>query len=254
MDWYYRMQQGLDCYSLRCDLFKIPEKTSGLVDTGASQVVLGLFIVFGYGSRSFGFAFQVHHFWLLLRYTINLGNQLLQMHLSWIDSSLLWVAYCKVKRLPQLYAFVILIHLQQTEPTIAVKCGGNMPNLTEFLDMDSHHPESAALFTALCFVWQLLQQYPWGPFTGELPALQCCLDNKSVAKDDLDWTFDNVNTPVFNFLKADYDILQGILQAINELPLKATVHWVKGHQDHHKPLSKQSGKCPITSPSPRGDS
>ena len=50
------------------------------------------------------------------------------------------------------YAFAIFIHLQQTEPTIAVKCGGNMPDLTEFLDMDSHHPESAALFPALCFV------------------------------------------------------------------------------------------------------
>ena len=36
------MQQGLNCYSLRCDLFKVPEKTSGFVDTGASRVALGL--------------------------------------------------------------------------------------------------------------------------------------------------------------------------------------------------------------------
>ena len=43
--------------SLRCDLVKVPEKTSGLVDTGASRVVLGLFIVFGYGSRSFWICF-----------------------------------------------------------------------------------------------------------------------------------------------------------------------------------------------------
>ena len=56
------MQQGLDCYSLRCDLVKVPGKTSGLVDTGASRVALGLFVVFGYGSRSFGFASRVHHF------------------------------------------------------------------------------------------------------------------------------------------------------------------------------------------------
>ena len=55
------------------------------------------------------------------------------------------------------YAFVILIHLQQTEPIIAVKCGGNMPDLAEFLNMDSHHPESAALFTALCSIRTLLQ-------------------------------------------------------------------------------------------------
>ena len=48
--------------SLRCYLVKVPEKTSGLVDTGASRVALGLFVVFGYGSRSFGFASLVHHF------------------------------------------------------------------------------------------------------------------------------------------------------------------------------------------------
>ena len=66
------------------------------------------------------------------------------------------------------------------------------------------------------------------------------MDNKSVAEDDLVWTFDNVNTPVFNFLKADYDILQGILQVSEELPLKVTVHWVKGHQDHHKPCHELS--------------
>ena len=39
--------------SLRCDLVKVPEKTSSLVNTGASRVVLGLFVVFGYGSQSF---------------------------------------------------------------------------------------------------------------------------------------------------------------------------------------------------------
>ena len=49
-------------HALRCDLVKVPRKTSGLVDTGASRVALGLFTVFGYGSRSFGFASRVHHF------------------------------------------------------------------------------------------------------------------------------------------------------------------------------------------------
>ena len=69
------------------------------------------------------------------------------------------------------YTFVILIHLQQAEPTIAVKCSGNMPDLAEFIDMDSHQPESAALFAALCFVHKLLHHFPWGPLTGELPIL-----------------------------------------------------------------------------------
>ena len=47
-----------------------------------------------------------------------------------------------------------------------------------------------------------------------------------------------MNTPVFDFLKANYDILQGILQVINELLLQMTVRWVKGHQDHHKPRNE----------------
>ena len=61
------------------------------------------------------------------------------------------------------YAFVILIHLHQAEPTIAVKCSGNMPDLAKFLDMDSHEPESAALLAALCFIRKLLHHFPWGP-------------------------------------------------------------------------------------------
>ena len=133
------------------------------------------------------------------------------------------------------YAFVILINLKSDEPTIAVCCGGNMPDPAEFIDMDSHHPESAALYAALCFVQELLACFPHGPLTGDLPPLQCCLNNKSVAVNDLEWNFNNINTPVYDFLKADYDILQGILHVINKLPLKATVRWVKGHQDHDTP-------------------
>ena len=133
------------------------------------------------------------------------------------------------------YAFVILINLKSDEPTIAVRCGGNMPNPAEFIDMDSHRPESAALYAALCFVQELLARFPRGPLTGDLPPLRCCLDNKSVAVNDLEWNFNNINTPVYDFLKADYDILQGILHVIDKLPLKATVRWVKGHQDRDTP-------------------
>ena len=59
-----------------------------------------------------------------------------------------------------------------------------------------------------------------------------------MADNDLEWTFDDTNTPVFDFLKANYDILQGILQVINKLPLPMMVCWVKGHQDHQKPCNK----------------
>ena len=69
------------------------------------------------------------------------------------------------------YAFVILINLKSDEPTIAVHCGGNMPDPAEFIDMDSHCPESAALYAALCFVQELLAHFPCGPLTGNLPPL-----------------------------------------------------------------------------------
>jgi hypothetical protein len=48
--------------------------------------------------------------------------------------------------------FVILTDVDSEDPTIAVKCGGNLPNLAEYINMDSHCPEAAALFSALCFL------------------------------------------------------------------------------------------------------
>jgi hypothetical protein len=58
------------------------------------------------------------------------------------------------------YSFVILTEVDQPSPTVAVKCGGNLPNLAEYIDMDSHRPEGATLFAALCFVRLLLTKYP----------------------------------------------------------------------------------------------
>jgi hypothetical protein len=128
------------------------------------------------------------------------------------------------------YSFVILTDVDSDEPTIAVKCRGNLPNLAEYIDMDSHRPEAAALFSALCFVRLLLTKYPKGPTTGIVPTLQFVLDNKSVAEDDLEWTFGQ-ETTVFDYLKSDYDLLQGIQQQIKTLPITSHIKWVKGHQD-----------------------
>jgi hypothetical protein len=36
------------------------------------------------------------------------------------------------------YSFVILTEVDQPSPTVAVKCGGNLPNLAEYINMDSH--------------------------------------------------------------------------------------------------------------------
>jgi hypothetical protein len=102
--------------------------------------------------------------------------------------------------------------------------------VAKYIDMDSHCPEGAALYASLCFVRQLLIEYPCGPDTGNIPCLHFVLDNNSVADDDLKWTF-NSETSVYDFLKSDYDILQGIQYQCVNLPIASTVTWVRGHQD-----------------------
>jgi hypothetical protein len=137
------------------------------------------------------------------------------------------------------YSFIILTNIDQESPTIAVKCGGNLPNLAEYIEMDSHRPKGAALFAALCFVCLLLAKYPRGPITGAVPSLRFFLDNQSVAEDNLEWKYGQ-ETSVFDYLKSDYNLLQGIQGKIEALPIAARVNWVKGHQDHHKLRSKLS--------------
>jgi hypothetical protein len=131
------------------------------------------------------------------------------------------------------YSFVVLNDIMNESPTLSVKCGGNLPNLAEYIDMDSHRSECAALFSALCFVRLLLTKYPRGPITGVVPKLQFVLDNKSVVEDNLEWTYGQ-ETSVFDYLKSDYDLLQGIQREIETLPIALKVSWVKGHQDQYK--------------------
>jgi hypothetical protein len=135
------------------------------------------------------------------------------------------------------YSFVILIDTHTDSPQVAVRCGGNLPTLAEYIDMDSHRPEGAALFASLCFIRLLLTKYPRGPHTSTTPRLDFVLDNQSVAEDDLKWNF-NSETSVFDYLKSDYDILQGIQHQITNLPIASNVSWVRGHQDRNNPRSE----------------
>jgi hypothetical protein len=104
------------------------------------------------------------------------------------------------------YGFSILTNILDGPPTVALKCGGYLPTLADYIDMDSHHPEGAGLYAALCFVHLLLLDHPRGPLTRTISRLHFVLDNKSVAIDDLEWTFNN-DISVYTYLKADYDIL-----------------------------------------------
>jgi hypothetical protein len=128
------------------------------------------------------------------------------------------------------YSFVILTNIANESPMLSVKCGGNLPNLAEYIDMNSHHPKRVALISALCIVCLLLTKYPRGPTTGVVPKLQFVLDSKSIAEDDLEWTYSQ-ETSVFDYLKSDYTLLQGIQREIETLCMASKVSWVKGHQD-----------------------
>lgn len=130
------------------------------------------------------------------------------------------------------YGIAILIHLSSPEPTLAVRLGGHIPALAEFLDMDSHRPEAAALLVSMFLVGTIMTQCPQpiGPMPNNVN-LRFYLDNKSVTT-DIDWHF-NEESSVFDYLKADYDIVQGIQKLQSNLPLPASVSWVKGHQDRH---------------------
>jgi len=131
------------------------------------------------------------------------------------------------------YAFVILINLHQDEPTLAVRSGGWMSPTAEFIDLASHRPEAAALYAAHMFLQRFLRKFLFcGPIRNNV-LLRFVLDNESVT-DDIEWHPD-IDSSVFDFLKADYDILQGIQRLSRNLPLKTSVRWVKGHQDRHTP-------------------
>ena len=104
-----------------------------------------------------------------------------------------------------------------------------MPALAKYLDLDSHCPEDAVLFAAMCFTQQLLAMHPKPPTTMNNTHVYYGLDNKSITMDS-NWRY-NLETLVFDYLKADYDILHGVLQLKESLPLECSIYWVKGHQD-----------------------
>jgi len=58
------------------------------------------------------------------------------------------------------YTFVILVLPPDDEPILACRLGGHMPALAEYMEMDSHRPEAAALLAAHTFLGSFLLDYP----------------------------------------------------------------------------------------------
>jgi hypothetical protein len=82
----------------------------------------------------------------------------------------------------------------------------------------------------------LLTENPIDPESQPAKSVKYFLDNKSVI-DDLEWPFDE-QTSVFDYLKADFNILHGINIERDAAPLTPRISWVKGHQDDHMPLEE----------------
>jgi hypothetical protein len=121
------------------------------------------------------------------------------------------------------YAIVLFINTDSPEPTTAMKLGGWMNPLAPHLDLDSHRPEAAALYAALVYVSRFLEMHPQ-PTIGPLPyavALRFILDNQSMTN-DIDYELD-LTSSVFDYIRANYDILQGIQRELLHLLIRTSI-------------------------------
>jgi hypothetical protein len=115
------------------------------------------------------------------------------------------------------YSFVISI--SQADVKTSVKGGGFLPpTMAQYLDPYSKRPEAAALvLTGLTWIQKLLQKYPNHTGTNPNP-LPIPVDNEGVVKDG--HRIINAQTPTFDLLSPDFDIMQAIRTKLNELPIR----------------------------------
>jgi hypothetical protein len=86
-------------------------------------------------------------------------------------------------------------------------------------------------FAGLTWIQNLLRKFPNHTDTNP-PPLQIPVDNEGVVK-DVHRTI-NAQTPTYDLLSPDHDILQAIRTILNDLPIRTDIAHVHGHQDRHK--------------------
>jgi hypothetical protein len=128
------------------------------------------------------------------------------------------------------YSFVISI--SRTDVKTNVKGGGYLPPTAKYLDPYSKRPEAAALLAGLTWIQKLLRKFPNHTDT-DPPPLQIPVDNEGVVQ-DVHRTI-NEQTPTYDLLSPDYDILQAIRTILIDLPIRTDIAHVRGHQDRNKP-------------------
>ncbi len=72
------------------------------------------------------------------------------------------------------YGFLILTNNIDGPPIIALKCGGNLPALADYIDMDSHCPEGAGLCASLLFCLTPPSRSPSRPLNTYNPSIAFC--------------------------------------------------------------------------------
>jgi hypothetical protein len=133
------------------------------------------------------------------------------------------------------YSWIISTTQDEIHPD--VKGGGLLPPPAMYTDHYSKRPEAAALFAGLSWIYDLLQQFPdTSPDSGPPPSLPIPIDNESVLKDINRLT--NDQTPTFQYISPDYDIIQAIQTLIKAMPIAVDIFHVKSHQDRQKPYEE----------------
>jgi hypothetical protein len=121
-----------------------------------------------------------------------------------------------------------VISISRTDVKPCVKGCGFLPPTAQYLDPYSKRPKAAALLAGLTWIQELLQQFPNHTGTNPLP-LTIPVDNDGIVK-EVHRTI-NAQTPTYELLSPDFDILQAIRTKLNELPIPTDIAHVKGHQD-----------------------
>jgi hypothetical protein len=109
-----------------------------------------------------------------------------------------------------------VISLSQTNVATCAKGGGFLPITALYLDPYSQLTEAAALFSGLCWIKALLDRFP-NPSNTQPPTLPIPIDNKAIMTDVN--RFLSAQTPTFDLLSPDYDILQAIHKIRCTLPI-----------------------------------
>jgi len=124
-----------------------------------------------------------------------------------------------------------VVSLQQEAIHVDVKGGGFLPATAQYLDLYSKCTEAAALFAGLTWLYTLLIRFPNPNPDRPTPILPIPVDNEGVVL-DVHCTINN-QTPTFDLISPDYDILQAIRVTLQALPIRTKIFHVKGHQDNH---------------------